>query len=278
MIQAGQYHKLKVVKEVDFGLYLDAEGEELLLPKRFAPKKTTEGEELEVFVYHDSEDRLIATTQKPFATAGEIAFLKVVAKTKQGAFLDWGLMKDLFLPLSQQMSRLHEGESYLVYIYIDEQTGRVAATERINRFLSNDELTVEENEQVNLLVWQKTDIGYKVIINSKHIGVLHFSDVFRDLDYGEKLNGYIKTIREENKIDIGLGERGYNRVSGETDRIMQLLDENNGYLPYTDKSAPEDIYEFFGISKKTFKMALGALYKERKIELLDNGIRKNEAL
>jgi uncharacterized protein len=273
MIEAGKYYKLKIVKKVDFGLYLDAEGEEILLPKRFVPAQAKEGDEVEVFIYHDNEGRPIATTQKANAAVGEIALMKVVGKTEHGAFLDWGLMKDLFLPLSQQVSRIHEGISYLVYIYIDEQTGRVAATERIDKYLKNDELTVQVNEPVDLMVWQKTDIGYKMIINNKHTGVLHFSDVFRELEYGEKLKGFIKTIREENKIDVAIGEKGYARVVPETDKIIQLLKDNNGYLPYSDKSSPEEIYSVFGISKKTFKMALGALYKERKLELTKTGIK-----
>lgn len=273
MIEAGHYYTLKVVKKVDFGLYLDAEGTEVLLPTRFVPRGLQEGEEVTVFIYHDNEDRLIATTQKPFATVGEIALMKCVGKTQHGAFLEWGIMKDVFVPLSNMKARMQEGGSYLVLLYIDEMTGRVTATEKIERFLSNDILTVKENDTVDLIAWLQTDIGYKMIINNKHTGVLHFSDVFRDLQYGEKLRGFIKKIREENKIDLGLGEKGYKRVGSETDRILQLLEEHNGYLPYNDKSSPEEIYTFFGVSKKTFKMAVGALYKERKIELTQTGIK-----
>jgi predicted RNA-binding protein (virulence factor B family) len=273
MIEAGHYYTLKVVKQVDFGLYLDADGEEILLPTRFVPHGAKEGDELEVFIYHDNENRLIATTQKPVATVGEVALMKVVGQTEHGAFPSWGIMKDVFLPLSQQSNRIYEGKDYLVYLFIDQQTGRVTATEKLSRFITNDNLTVAEGDDVELIVWQQTDIGYKVIINHKHQGVLHFSDVFRDLEYGEKLKGYIKKIREENKIDIGIGEKGYKRVTPETERILQLLEENNGYLPYSDKSSPEEIYSFFGISKKTFKMAIGSLYKERKIELAKTGIK-----
>lgn len=273
MLKAGHYYTLKVVKKVDFGLYLDGDGDEILLPKRFVPKGLRDGDEAEVFIYHDNEQRLIATTMRPHATVGEIALLKVVSKTPQGAFLDWGIMKDVFLPLSQQVNRIYEGQSYLVYLYIDEQTGRVAATEKLDRYVRNDDLTVKEKEKVKLTVWQKTDIGYKVIINNRHSGVVHFGDVFRELEYGERLEGYIKTIRPENKIDVGAGEIGYKRVESETDRILALLQEHNGYLPYSDKSSPEEIYQFFGISKKTFKMAVGSLYRERKIELTKTGIR-----
>lgn len=273
MIEAGHYYTLKIVKRVDFGLYLDADGTEVLLPKRFIPKGVKEGDELEVFVYHDSESRLIATTQRPKAAVGEIALLKVVSTTEHGAFMEWGIMKDLFVPLSQQTSRMFEGESYLVMPFVDKLTGRVAGTERFEKYLSNDELTVKELEEVKLTVWQKTDIGYKAIINNRHTGVLHYSDVFGELNYGEALDGFVKKIREDNKIDLKTGRRGFERVQPETDRILQALEEHNGYLPLSDKSAPEEIYEAFGISKKTFKMALGKLYKERKIELVKNGIK-----
>lgn len=273
MIQAGHYYTLRIVKFVEFGAYLDAEGTEILLPKRFVPKQAKVDDDIEVFLYHDNESRLIATTQKPVAIAGEIALMKVVDKNKQGAFLEWGIMKDLFLPLSQQRSRIFIDQHYLVYLYVDEMTGRMAATERFEKYLSNEGLSVKEKDEVDLLIWEKTDIGYKVIINNKHTGVLHFSDVFRDLEYGEKIKGFIKTIRPDNKIDVSPGERGYKRVSGETEQIISLLKENNNYLPYNDKSSPQEIYDFFGISKKSFKMALGALYKQRIIEMSQTGIQ-----
>jgi predicted RNA-binding protein (virulence factor B family) len=274
MIQAGHYYKLKIVKFVEFGAYLDAEGTEILLPKRYVPKQAKEGDEVEVFLYHDNESRIIATTDKPIAIAGELALMKAVDKNKQGAFLEWGIMKDLFLPLSQQRSRIYIDHYYLVYLYVDEMTGRMAATEKFEKYLSNETLTVKETEAVTLLVWEKTDIGYKVIINNKHIGVLHFNEVFRDLEYGERIKGFIKTIRPDNKIDVSAGERGYKRISGEAERIIALLKEHNDYLPYNDKSSPEEIYDFFGISKKSFKMALGTLYKQRIIELTQTGIKR----
>ncbi len=274
MAQIGQFNTLRVVKQVDFGVYLDdGAGNEILLPKRFVPPHVTEGDEVEVFLYHDSENRVIATTQQPKGVVGDIVMLEAVSTTPQGAFLDWGLMKDLFVPLSQQEARMVKGESYLVMIYIDEQTGRVAATQKFSRHLSNYELTVKELDPVDLLVYRETDIGYAVIINNKHIGLLHYNDVFKELEPGDKERGFIKKIREDNKIDVALGERGYKKVEGETDKILRLLKENDGYLPYHDKSAPEDIYEFFGMSKKTFKMTVGALYKNKQIELTKTGIK-----
>lgn len=274
MIRIGEYNTLRAVKKVDFGFYLDGgEAGEILLPKRFVPRSLREGDDLEVFLYHDSDNRIIATTQKPFGIVGDIVLLKVVDVTKQGAFMDWGLMKDIFVPLSQQVSTMHIGGHYLVMLYLDQQTGRVAATERLNRFLDNDELTVKELDPVDMLIYRETEIGYEVIINNKHTGLLHYNDVFRELEIGEKVKGFVKNIREDHKIDIAIGERGYEKVEGEKEKILRLLQENDGYLPYNDKSAPEAIYEFFGMSKKTFKMTTGALYKERKIAFTQTGLK-----
>ncbi len=274
MVNVGRYNTLRVVKKVDFGFYLDGgEDGEILLPKRFVPDGLKEGDDLEVFIYHDSDNRLIATTQKPYGIVGDIVLLRVVAVNKQGAFLDWGLMKDLFLPLSQQESRIFVDGDYFVLIYIDEMTGRVTATEKIRKHLQNEDLTVKEMDAVDLLIYRKTEIGYEVIINNKHIGLVHYNEVFTDLGIGDKVKGFIKKIRDDKKIDVVLGERGYQRVEQETDKIIRLLQENDGYLPYHDKSDPEDIYEFFGMSKKTFKMATGALYKQRKIEFTQSGIK-----
>jgi uncharacterized protein len=278
LIEAGQYHRLKVVKQVEFGVYLDALGTELLLPKRFLPNKNLQpGDEVDVFVYHDSEDRLIATTQRPKGVVGDIVMMEVVGVTKQGAFLDWGLMKDLFLPLSQQKVKVHVGQVLPVLIYLDLPTGRVAATEKIGQYLSNDLLTVAEKDQVDLFVYRKTDLGYEVIINNKHIGLMHFGDIFQPIRIGDKLSGYVKTIRPDKKIDIAPGQAGYQKVESETEKILRLLKEKKGHLPYHDKSAPQDIYAVFGMSKKTFKMALGALYKQKKILLAEDGIRLSGA-
>ncbi len=276
MLTAGRYYTLKIVKKVDFGLYLDGDGTEILLPKRFVPEGLQGNEELNVFIYHDNEDRLIATTQKPYAQIGEFAYMKCVGKTPHGAFMEWGIMKDVFVPLSNMLSRMNTENHYLVYLYNDALTGRVTATEKVQKYLSNDVLTVKENDTVEMIAWQQTDIGYKMIINHKHTGVLHFSDVFRDLEPGEKMTGFIKKIREENKLDVGTGEKGYKKVDTETQRILDMLTDNNGYLPYNDKSSPEEIYATFGISKKTFKMAIGALYKERKIVITQTGIKQTE--
>ncbi len=273
MIKIGEFNQLRISREVEFGVYLDDGGEGILLPKRFVPKGAAIGDLLNVFLYHDSDSRVIATTQVPKGVVGEMLKLEVVSTTPQGAFLDWGLMKDLFVPRSQQVSPMVPGASYLVKIYIDQQTGRVAATQKITASLSNEVLTVTELESVDLLIYRRTDIGYEVIINGKHTGLIHFSDLFSEVETGDRLKGYIKTIRPDHKIDVAPGKPGYQKVEDEAGKILRLLNENSGFLPFHDKSAPEDIYAFFGMSKKTFKMTTGALFKQRKIVFTGSGIR-----
>ena len=271
-VQVGQYNTLKVSRKVDFGFYLDDGAEGILLPKRFAPRTLRIGDELTVFVYHDSDNRLIATTQKAKAVVGEIVKMKVVSVTGLGAFLDWGLMKDLFVPKSKQLVGMREGDEYLVKLYIDEQTGRVAATEKIESLLSNDELTVTEKDIVELFVYRQSELGYVMIINNQHTGLLHSNEIYTNLHIGDKLEGFIKTIRPDNKIDVVLGKPGYQKVEDEAGKILRLLEENHGYLPYHDKSDPQEIYDFFGMSKKTFKMTTGNLYKQKKIAFTKTGL------
>ncbi|NLR56521.1 RNA-binding protein [Chitinophaga polysaccharea] len=272
MIKVGEYNLLRVKKEADFGVYLEGIDQEVLLPSRFVPRETKIGDELEVFIYHDSENRLIATTQRPYGVAGDIVLLKAVSTTKQGAFLDWGLMKDLFVAQSQQLTRMVPGQEYLVKIYIDELTGRLAATEKIDRFLSNENLTVKEKDLVNLVAYRRTDIGYVMIINNQHTGILHHSDIFRPIEIGDKMTGFIRQIKDD-KIDVILGKPGFSKVEDEGEKVLRLLRENDGYLPYHDKSTPEEIQDFFGMSKKTFKMTIGNLYKQRKIVFTQTGFK-----
>jgi predicted RNA-binding protein (virulence factor B family) len=279
MIRIGEYNTLTVQRELSMGLILDDGGEGILLPKRFVPRNAKTGDQLKVFLYHDSEDRIIATTQEPKGVLGDIVLLQVVSITPQGAFLDWGLMKDIFVPKSKQLSGMRLGGDYLVRIYLDEQTGRLAATEKIEPSLSNENLTVKDNDLVDLTVYRRTDIGYVVIINNRHTGVLHFNEIFRDIKVGDRFPGFIKNILPadqapsgQTQIDVAAGRPGYSRVEDAADKVLRLLKENKGRLPYHDKSDPEAIYSFFGMSKKTFKMTTGKLYKERKITLGDNGI------
>ena len=272
------YHTLKVIKEKPMGVFLDDGEAGILLPKRFVPGGTKIGDELKVFLYHDSEDRLIATTQHPLGVLGDIVKLNVVSTTTHGAFLDWGLMKDLFIPRSKQVHFMRQGGAYVVKIMMDEQTQRLFATEKIDPYLSNKSLTVKEMELVNLVVYRKTDLGYVVIINNVHTGVLHFNEIYRPIEIGDRFSGFIKKIYPQDEkgeflIDVAAGKPGYNRVEDESSKVLRLLHENNGYLPYNDKSSPEEVYSFFQMSKKTFKMTTGKLYKERKIEFTKTGIK-----
>lgn len=276
MIKMGDYNVMKVIKEKSMGVFLDDGDAGILLPKRFVPHGTKPGDELKVFLYHDGEDRPIATTQKPFGKLGDVVKLKAVSVTTQGAFLDWGLMKDLFIPKSKMKNYMIPNGEYLIKIVMDEKTGRLAATEKLDPFLSNENLTVKEKDVVNLLVYRRTDIGYEVIINNIHKGILHHNEIYRSIAIGDRFPGFIKNILPENKIDVAAGKPGYNRVEDESEKIIRLLNENDGYLPYHDKSSPEDIYSFFAMSKKTFKMATGNLYKQHKISFTKTGIQLNE--
>ena len=274
MVKVGEYNNLKVLRKVEFGLYLDDGDKGILLPTRFVPAGLKEDDTIEVFVYHDGEDRLIATTQQPKGVVGDIVMLKAVSVTPQGAFLDWGLMKDIFVPKSAQLQKMIPNGHYLVKIVIDEQTGRIAASEKIDKYLSNEVLSVKEMDEVSLTVYRRTDIGYVMIINNKHTGVLHFSDIFRNISSGDTFKGYIKKIYpQNNNIDVAAGKPGYQRVENESDKIIRLLKENNGFLPFNDKSNPDEIYETFQMSKKTFKMTIGALYKKRIIVIEQAGIK-----
>jgi predicted RNA-binding protein (virulence factor B family) len=273
-INVGQFNLMRVDRKVDFGFYMDDGEEGVLLPKRFVPSGLQVGDTISVFVYHDSDNRLIATTQEPFAVVGDIAALKVVALTKQGAFMDWGLMKDLFVPVSQQLSSMRLGGKYLVKLYLDKQTGRVAATEKIDNQISNDILTVKEGDKVKLQVYRESDIGYVVIVNQVHQGLVYKNEVFTHLHIGQFIDeGFVKKIREGNKLDIGIGKQGVEKLDDDQLKLIQLLKLHKGFLPYHDKSSPEDIYAFFGISKKAFKMNVGMLYKAKKITIEEAGIR-----
>jgi len=271
-VDIGDYNEMTVLRKVPFGLYLDDGKDGLLLPQRFVPEGVEIGDSLMVFVYHDGEDRLIATTQQPKGKVGDIVRLKVVSVNQSGAFLDNGLMKDLFVPNSKMRNTMKPGFEYLVYIYLDLETRRMTATEKFDYVLSNQQLTVQEKDQVIMVVYRRTDIGYVVIINNLHTGILHFSDIFSPIRVGDRLKGYIRKIYEDNLIDVGQGEMGYVRVDKAFENILSKLKLADGFLPYGDKTPPEVIYEAFGMSKKTFKMAIGKMYKEKMIELRADGI------
>ena len=259
-----------------FGLYLtDSEGAEILLPEREVSSNWKLGDELEVFIYYDSEDRLIATTEKPLAKVGDFTMLKVVSVTSVGAFLDWGLPKDLFLPYAEQTRPLREGLAIAVAVYKDN-TDRIAASMRLDRYAQKNATEFKENQKVNLFIVGKSDLGFKAIINDTHVGVLYENEVFQDIHYGQRTLGYIKKIREDGKIDLTLQPLGSFGAKDLGEKILEVLKAAGGSLPVTDKTSPEDIYEQFGASKKKFKMALGGLYKTRVIVIDDAGIRLTE--
>ncbi|WP_102408294.1 S1 RNA-binding domain-containing protein [Parabacteroides bouchesdurhonensis] len=277
MVEIGKYNTLKIVKDLDFGVYLDGgNGLEILLPARYVPKNVKPGDDVEVFIYHDNEGRIIATTAKPFAIVGEFKYMEVKSVNNTGAFLNWGIMKDLLVPFKEQKMPMQEGKWYLVYVRLDHVTGRIMASARIEKFLNNTPPLYEYNQEVDLLIADETDIGYKVIINNLHGGLVYHNEVFRRLEKGEHLKGYIKEVRDDEKIDVSLRPLGYKKVEGITDVILEALKVQGGYIPVHDKSDPDVIYSLFRCSKKAFKQAIGALYKQHLITLEKDGIRLKE--
>lgn len=274
MIEIGKYNTLTIVKDLDFGVYLNGGNDlEILLPARYVPKNVKPGDQVEVFIYHDNEGRLIATTDKPKAIVGEFKFMQVKSVNNTGAFLDWGIMKDLLVPYKEQKSPMQEGRWYLVYVRLDNITNRIMASARIEKFLDNVLPVYEYNQEVDILIADETELGYKVIINNAHSGLVYYNQVFRRLEKGEKMKGYIMDIREDEKIDVSLTPLGYRKVEGVAGNILETLNAQGGYLPVHDKSDPERIYALFGCSKKAFKQAIGALYKQHLINIEPEGIR-----
>jgi predicted RNA-binding protein (virulence factor B family) len=275
MVEIGKLNRLTVVKEVDFGLYLDGGSQgEILLPVRYLPKDCNVGDEIEVFIYRDSEDRIIATTEKPYVMVGEFACLKVVSVSHTGAFLDWGLPKDLLVPFSEQIHKMDEGKRYVVGVYLDEASDRIAASARLDDMLYREsEDDFKPGEEVDLFISNKTDLGYQVIINNSHFGLLHNHEVVRPLKRGEKIRGFIKNIRDDGRIDLMLHQKGHQKIDDGIEVVLKVLKAEGGFVGVTDKSPPGVIDAMFGISKGMFKKAIGSLYKSRKITLEDNGIR-----
>lgn len=268
----GKFNMLEIVKTVDFGVYLDG-GKlgEILMPARYLPEKRETGDIIEAFIYRDSEDRLIATTERPYITVGSFAFLNVTAVTAIGAFLDWGLSKDLFVPFREQKHRMEKGKSYVVYAYIDEMTLRVVASSKIEKFLNKNPSEYTQGQEVDLLICDQTDLGFNVIMNQAHRGLIYKNEVFQPLQAGQVVKGYIKTIRGDGKFDVSLQKSGYKKVDDIERRIVLLLKNNNEKISVSEKSSPEIIYKIFGTSKKAFKMALGSLYKKSMIGFQSDG-------
>jgi len=277
MIEIGKYNTLKIVRQMGSGLYLDgAEAGELLLPTDQAPEDCDAGDSVEVFLYYNADKKIVATTQRPYAAVGEFACLQVVDVLEIGAFLDWGLPKDLFVPLREQKETMEKGQFYVVYVYRDEERDHLAASSRLDAFLDKEPSDFKENDKVDLLICNETDLGFKAIINNKFWGLLYKDEVFQDLQYGQRVDGFIKKIRDNGKIDLSLHIQGYHKMDDLEQKILDEIDLNGGRLAVTDKSTPEVIYEMFGVSKKKYKMALGALYKAQRIVIEDDVIRANE--
>ena len=277
MIKLGKVNRLQIVKFVDFGLYLDGgDGVEILLPRRYVTEEMKEGDDIDVFVYADSEDRLVATTETPKAQVGDFAFLQVAAVNNVGAFMDWGLMKDLLVPFREQKVRMEKGRYYVVYIYVDDNSKRIVASAKLDKFLDNNIPEYNPNDEVEIMVTKKTDLGYKVIVDKLFGGMIYHNEIFKDINIGEVHKAYVKNIRDDQKIDLILSSnKGKDRVNIVADEILDYLKNNNGFMKFNDASSPEEIKAQFECSKKDFKKSIGLLFKKGIITITDDGVKLN---
>jgi len=274
MLQLGEFNELKAKRSTDNGWYLiDEEDNEVLLPNKYIPDSFKEEDEINVFLYKDSEDRIVATTEIPKIVVNEFACLQVKQVNKVGAFLDWGLEKDLMVPFSEQKNKMQEGEFYVVRLVHDTKSDRLFASSKLNKYLIKDHMVVATGDQVEAIIVDESDLGYQAIIEDAHLGLLYRSETFRTLEVGEKLNVYVKKIREDGKIDLSLEQEGIGKIEPSAQKILDKLKENDGFLELHDKSHPMIIAETLEMSKKTFKKAIGNLYKKRLIVLEKKGIR-----
>lgn len=277
-MELGKYNTLIVSRFTNNGCYLkDKNGEEVLLPRRFfSSEKLNVEDEIRVFIYGDSSDRLIATTEKPYVIVGDFGYLTVKDVNDNGAFLDWGLTKDLFVPFREQKTEMVVGKKYIVRLYIDEKSQRIVASAKYHKFLSQEIPEFNIGEEVQILVCENTDIGYQCIVDNDFVGLLYQSEVFTDINLGDKMYGYVKKIRPDRKIDLSLQKIGYQKVLDETDAVLEYLKNHDGVMNITDKSDPQLIYKTFGVSKKSFKATIGALYKKRLIVIEPDKISLNK--
>jgi uncharacterized protein len=273
MFELGKINTLKVLRKVEFGFYLGIDDKEILLPQKGPSEGYRIDDSIDVFVYRDSDDRLIASTQYPFALVGEFAFLEAVDINSQGAFLDWGIEKDLLAPFAQQAIPMKVGNSFVVYIYVDTVTNRIAATTKFKKYFDLDISSLQENDVVEVLVYSKGDLGYNLIVNNKYNGLAYHNEVYENIRIGDKLQGYISKLREDGKLDVRFQKSGYELVDDAKWKIVNDLKKHQGFLPFSDATSPEEIKKHFQLSKKAFKKAIGALYKERQIEITSNGIK-----
>ena len=273
-VELGKYNQLEVVKTVDFGVYLNGGDDgEILLPSRYVPENCKPGDVLNVFIYLDNEERLIATTLQPLVQVGEFACLEVAWVNEYGAFLDWGLMKDLFVPFREQKMKMQKGHRYVVHAHVDEDSYRIMASAKVERYLSKDFPEYQPGEEVEVMVWQKTDLGYKVIVDNRFGGLVYRKEIFKALEPGMRMPAFVRQVREDGKIDLTLQKDGLQKVGDFSEILLQYIKDHDGFTPLNDKSAAEEIYDAFGVSKKTFKKAVGDLYKKRLVVLVEGGIR-----
>lgn len=274
MVDIGRLNTLEIVSKKTQGMYLDGgRYGEILLPTQYLPRDVNVGDEIEVFIYFDSEDRIIATTRKPKVMIGEFAMLKCVSVSTVGAFMDWGLPKDLLVPYREQKSKMLKDSRYLVYVDFDEVSKRIVASARLDKFLDKTPVNFKEWDQVDLIITKETDLGYKAIINNTHWGVIYKNEIFKKIEYGQTLKGFVKKIRPDGKIDLSLEKLGYGKVDPISQDILDKLKKSEGFIEVTDKSTPELIAKLFGLSKKNYKKAVGALYKQKRITIEEKGIR-----
>ena len=272
----GRWNRLKVVRYADFGFYLDGGREgRILLPKRYVPEGVEVGDEIDVFLYLDQEERLIATTEEPLAQVGDFAYLKVSWVNEYGAFLDWGLMKDLFCPFREQKKRMEIGNSYIVYVDIDRESYRIMASAKVERFFDAKRPEYKNNDEVDLLVWQKTELGFKVIVDNRYAGLVYDKDIYRILHTGDRLKGYIKAVIPDGKIDVALQPTGRKNTEDFAEVLLLYIKNHDGFCYFNDNSSPEAIKQTFHVSKKTFKRAVGDLYKKKLITIEEDGLRWN---
>ena len=272
-IELGRFNLLKVVKEVEFGMYLDGgEDGEILLPLRYVPEGCQPGDELNVFIYLDSEERLVATTLTPLVQVGEFACLEVAWVNEYGAFLNWGLMKDLFVPFREQKMKMQVGKKYIIHAHLDDESYRIVASAKVDRYLSKEPASYEAGDEVNILIWQKTDLGFKAIIDNKYSGLLYENEIFSSIETGMEMKAFVKQVREDGKVDLILQKPGFEKVDDFAKTLLDYIKEQGGRIHLNDKSPAEDIYDTFGVSKKTFKKGVGDLYKKRLITLHEDGI------
>ncbi len=274
MAELGKTNKLNVVRETENGVYLDGENlGEILMPRKFVTQEVMTSEQATVFIYSDSEDRLVATTETPYAEVEQFAFLEVVEVNRFGAFLDWGLPKHLLVPFSEQKIKMEEGRFFMVYLYADTKTNRIAASAKTDKFMNSESVEYKRGDEVQLLVAEETETGYKVVVNNKNWGMLYKNQLFSPVAVGEKMKGFVNKVREDGKIDILSEKPGYEKIDVLSEQLLQVLKQNNGFLALTDSSSPEIIQALLGISKKNFKKALGQLYKKRWIQFRSDGIQ-----